>query len=209
MSDSVLNTFYIQQRIDRWQAGDCSAMDELYRKCGDRMEYLARKMIKSYPWLRGVADAEDVLQDGFVRLIHSLKSMRPTSSRDFFNLSAVHIRRELIDLSRKVKARPELTRREQTASNDGREEHVAPSSASPDELDLWCRFHEAVEVLPVEQREAFSLVFYHGWSQQEIAELFQVNVRTVRRHWKDACDALQSALGDEVIRRLGGEAEPS
>ena len=28
------------------------------------------------------------------------------------------------------------------------------------------------------------LTFYHGWTQAEIAELFQVDERTIRRRWQ-------------------------
>jgi DNA-directed RNA polymerase specialized sigma24 family protein len=40
-----------------------------------------------------------------------------------------------------------------------------------------------------------SLVFYHGWTQAEIAELLRVTERTVRRYWQAACLKLSQALG--------------
>jgi DNA-directed RNA polymerase specialized sigma24 family protein len=39
------------------------------------------------------------------------------------------------------------------------------------------------------------LVFYHGWTQAEIAELFGVTVRTVQRQWRSACVKLTESLG--------------
>jgi DNA-directed RNA polymerase specialized sigma24 family protein len=36
------------------------------------------------------------------------------------------------------------------------------------------------------QREIVALFYYHGWTQAQVTELFQVNVRTVRRSWESA-----------------------
>ena len=42
------------------------------------------------------------------------------------------------------------------------------------------------------------LTFYHGWTQTQIAELFRVDERTVRRRWQAACQALHKALGGQL-----------
>lgn len=75
---------------------------------------------------------------------------------------------------------------------------MADERGTPDDLDLWCRFHEAVEQLPPEEREVMGLAFYHGWTQVQIAELFQVDERTVRRRWQAACLKLSKLLGDTL-----------
>ena len=69
---------------------------------------------------------------------------------------------------------------------------------APADLDRWAQFHTAVENLPSEQREVIGLTFYHGWTQAEIAELFQVDERTVRRRWQAACQALNETLGGQL-----------
>src|SRR5262249_4460895 len=65
-------------------------------------------------------------------------------------------------------------------------------------LERWAAFHEAVETLPAEQREVVGLTFYHGWTQAEIAALFAVDERTVRRRWQAACVKLNEALGGDT-----------
>jgi DNA-directed RNA polymerase specialized sigma24 family protein len=42
------------------------------------------------------------------------------------------------------------------------------------------------------------LVFYHGWTQAQIAELFQVDERTVRRRWQAACLRLNRLVGEKL-----------
>jgi DNA-directed RNA polymerase specialized sigma24 family protein len=84
------------------------------------------------------------------------------------------------------------------------------------DLDLWSAFHEQVEWLPAEEREVVGLTFYHGWTQAQIAELFGVDERTVRRRWRRACRQLTQALGGHLpgeggkalVREVGRERNP-
>ena len=162
---------------------------------------LARKMIGRFPNVRVLADTDDVLQDAMLRLLHTLTRLHPATERDFLNLAAVHLRRTLLDLSRRVASRPDLHRRrsmlESEDSRDDPIEDLADPGPPPEDLERWCRFHEAIEGLPVTEREVMGLVFYHGWSQQRIAELFQVDERTVRRWWRHACDRIARELGGQ------------
>ena len=65
------------------------------------------------------------------------------------------------------------------------------------DLDRWCQFHQEVEKLPAREREVVGLIYYHGWTQAQVAELFQVNVRTVRRWWESALVELHRVLKSE------------
>ena len=38
----------------------------------------------------------------------------------------------------------------------------------------------------MEEKEVVSLIFYHGWTQAQVAAFFQVGERTVRRWWVSA-----------------------
>ena len=118
--------------------------------------------------------------------------------RAFYALAPQHLRFHLLDLARRFRhgvPRP-------------LHEHPEPLDAGTDpaeqgDLQRWAALHEAVEMLPAEQREVFGLRFYHGWSWAQIAELLQVNERTVRRHWLRAGVALSEALAGQAP---GGEA---
>jgi RNA polymerase sigma factor (sigma-70 family) len=70
-----------------------------------------------------------------------------------------------------------------------------PGSAVED-LERWAAFHEGVAGLPAEEREVVGLVFYHDWKQAEVAELFQVNERTVRRRWESALVTLRGQMAE-------------
>ena len=80
---------------------------------------------------------------------------------------------------------------------NGLVEHAA-LQVDEEELELWTRFHENVAALPDEEREVVGLKFYHGWTEKEIAELFQVSDRTIRRWWVSACVRLEKSMGGQM-----------
>lgn len=197
MPDAELNTFFMQGCIDRYRAGERNAMDDLLRAAGSRLEKLAKHMTRTFPNVRDQADSGDVLQGSLVRLLRTLQTLRPATTRDFFNLAAVHIRRELLDLARRCKKRKNDVALALQDDSDHSPAAPPPVAAEtgPD-FDLWVRFHEAVDALPTEEREVVGLVFYHGWTQVKIAELFGVDERTIRRRWATACDRLRQDMGE-------------
>ncbi len=194
MTDPSLDTIVLQDCLDRWRAGEKGAADELLRRAGARLEKLARRMTRSFPNVRSMVEVDDILQNSLMRFLRTLLTLRPETTRDFFNLAAVHIRRELLDLARSCRIRRTVQLDDSQSGNAIPREPAAPDDVGPDS-DRWVRFHEAVEDLPIEEREVVGLVFYHGWTQDKIAELFQVDERTIRRRWSSACQRLRKMAG--------------
>jgi RNA polymerase sigma factor (sigma-70 family) len=198
-ADSSFDTLQLHDYLDRYRAGDRAATDAFLRRVCGRLERLARSMLRGFPSVRRWADTDDVLQSALMRLLRTLQATRPESTRHFANLAALHIRRELIDLARHFRNR--LDRPGGAADSqdgDGAADPVDPGSDAADELDLWTAFHEQVDQLPAEEREVVGLTFYHGWAQAQIAELFQVDERTVRRRMRSAALKLTGALGGRL-----------
>ncbi len=199
MTDPPLNTAGLQEYIQRWQAGDRSGADELLRVTGRRLEKLSRRMYQTFPNIHDQADSGDVFQNSIIRFLTSLKKLQPTSTRDFFNLAAVHIRRELLDMARRCRKKTILPLGHPDDSDSPSPCQFASLEIEPTEdFELWVRFHEAVDRLPLAEREIVGLVFYHGWTHARIAELFAVNERTIRRRWASACERLRKIVGKEL-----------
>jgi RNA polymerase sigma-70 factor (ECF subfamily) len=204
MADTPLHTVQLQDWLQRIRGGNLAARDELLLSICGRMEHLARKMLRNFPTVRNEADTGDVLSGALMRLMDAVQKMDPVPSttREFFGLAAQEIRRELLDLARYYSA---LKRR-----GPGRPVPLAHmgEAAEPidvpdrggdtEDLDRWAAFHQAVDRLPVEEREVIGLTFYHGWTQSQIAELLQVSDRTVRRYWQSAVVRLGEVLGGEL-----------
>jgi RNA polymerase sigma-70 factor (ECF subfamily) len=199
LSEPTFHTTLLHQYLDGIRSGDRQACEALARAVLGRLERLSRCMLRHFPTVRPWADTDDVLQGTLIRLLRSLHELRPVSTRDFANLMATHMRRELLDLARRFRRRCDAG---VDVQRQEKEELLAevpsPEVGDAEELELWSAFHERVEQLPAEEREVVGLIFYHGWTQAQIAELFGVNERTVRRHWRSACRRLNEALGGRL-----------
>jgi RNA polymerase sigma-70 factor (ECF subfamily) len=195
----TFHTTLLHHYLDGIRAGDRQAGEALAQAVFARVERLARCMLRDFPTVRRWADTDDVLQGALARLLRAPPAMRPASTRDFANLAAVQIRRELLDLARRCRDRLEpLADGAADAGAQPLWQVPEREGTATDDLERWTAFHEQVEQLPVEEREVMSLTFYHGWTQAQIAELFGVDERTVRRRWRSACCQLSAALGGRL-----------
>ena len=204
MDDNTLNTTRLKALVARIAAGDKAARDELLRAVAGRLEVLARKMLWRFPNVRRFAETDDVHNGALVRLVRALENhVRPDSMRSFYGLAAEQIRRELIDLARHFHG-PRAQTLSLAVLQQGNHEFAAqgtwqPQAPENEHFERWCAFHEAVGQLPAEQREVVGLTFYHGWSQEEVAEVLQVTPRTVRRWWTAAMVTLRYDWKDDDL----------
>jgi len=190
--------------VERLQAGDRSAVNELIIHFERRLRALTRKMIREYPLVHRCEQTDDVFQKAVLRLCRALKEVSPGSTRELVRLSAAQIRRELLNLTRHYRSRPDLlsTVDPETAglASEGEFGIEVPARAlqrPADQalyLEQWTDFHEVVARLPEPQREVFDLIWYHGLSQQEVARVQGICVRTVKKRWHAARLAIYDAL---------------
>jgi RNA polymerase sigma-70 factor (ECF subfamily) len=199
MSEHSVDTQQLHQWLQRMQAGDLKARDELIRGVCGRLEELARRMMRRFPNVRHYAGTDDLLQNALLRLLRALEKLEaPGSMREFYALATQQMRRELLDLARHVASArgPRAALFSQLPQEDSSGfDAEAPAEEGAEQLEWWGRFHHQVESLPVEEREVVGLVFYHGWKHGEVAELFQVSERTVRRWLQSARRRLGEQLG--------------
>lgn len=204
MTDEALRTTSLHRLIDLIQKGNNQAKDELICRVVGRLERLTRKMLHSFPGVSPWEQTGDVLQNALIRLLHSLRKLRPDDTRAFFCLATEHVRRELIDLNRHYQGPCGLGKNQIvhdfSPSDDTGKVVLQPADPGPDiqDLERWQAFHEAVGLLSAEKREVFGLVFYHGWTQVQIAQLLQIHERTVRRLWQSACLDLNDAISGDL-----------
>jgi RNA polymerase sigma-70 factor (ECF subfamily) len=192
----------LDQLVGRLNAGDLAAREEFLLLAQGRLARLARRIFRVFRRLRRWEDSEDVLQSAVLRLLPLLASARLTSVEHFFQLAEMQIRHELIDRARHHFGRGRSRRMHELALPEEEWERQLAESTSggPNEilgLDRWSAFHEGVEELPVFQREVVTLIYYHRLKQAEAAQLLQVSVITVKRHW---CAALRK-LAASVTER--------
>jgi RNA polymerase sigma-70 factor (ECF subfamily) len=132
---------------------------------------------------------EDLLGALVERLMKAMEQARPQTVRQFFALANQHIRWELNDLARRLDERvPDVELADGFAA--------APNSSESGLSPNARRMLEAIDELPEEEREAFSLVRIQGMTHPEAAMVLGVSVRTVQRRVNRSFVVLEEKLRD-------------
>jgi RNA polymerase sigma-70 factor (ECF subfamily) len=199
MSDN--QSTILQQHLDRLQAGDLSARDGLLRHAAANLQRLVRRMLGDYPGVRRWEDADDVGQNAAVRLWKSLEEVRPATTRDFYRLAALQVRRELLDLARRYGGPNGLGARHDSVAPRGETSaglaEPGTSTLDPGRLAQWTEFHRLVDELPEPLHEVFDLLYYQDLPHAKAAALLDVSEPTLRRRWLEARLLLQQKLKSE------------
>jgi RNA polymerase sigma-70 factor (ECF subfamily) len=166
--------------VARVLAGDDRAFGAIVARYRDRYARFALHMLGS------MSDAEDVLQETFVRAYRALDRCSDTSRFDSWLFSI------LINRCRTAGARRK--RHEQSLVHDdgallrAAEDHPAERDAWREEIGA------ALAKLPAEQREAFLLKYVEELSYDEMAALTGVGTSALKMRVKRACDRLRVLL---------------
>ncbi|MGH7717847.1 MAG: RNA polymerase sigma factor [Gemmatimonadaceae bacterium] len=168
------------QIVARVQHGDTAAFEVLVRR------YLPRAVLIARQLLRDHHDAEDLVQDAFLRALDRIHTF--DARRDF----GPWFFRLLVNTGLNVRRARTLRLTEREAVD------VPAGDDGPDRLverrEVRERFTRAVDALPARQRLIVSLFEVHGFSGAEIAEMVGVTPATVRWHLHEARRTLRAAL---------------
>ncbi len=96
-----LRTTEFPDLLARLRGGDRSAADELLRRCSERLETMARVMLRRYPAVAAREQTADVVQEASLSLLAALRTLDVADTRNFYSLAATHVSRRLLDLARK------------------------------------------------------------------------------------------------------------
>lgn len=204
--EMTLRSQHVEALLARLQAGDLSARDELLQATCDRFTYMARAMKRDFPKVGRWEQTEDIVQNASLRLYRALEDVEIADARHFFRLVALQIRRELIDMARHYEGAHGLGHHHQTQrpvrsedSSGGSDRfEAAEVTNDPHAVAVWSELHETIEQLPDDQREVTELLWYHGMTQQDAADLLKVDVRTIKRRWRSARIYLHDKLHGEL-----------
>jgi RNA polymerase sigma factor (sigma-70 family) len=154
---------------------------------------MAQRMLWKYPGVGRWTDADDVVQNVFIRLHRSLVIVQPDSVGKLHGLVTLEMRRELLDLARRYFGP------EGIGTNYGGPVSDDPVSkeTEPHTLLEWTEFHEQVARLPNAEREVFGLIWYDGLTQSEAAAVLGVSLTTIKRRWQSARVRLREAMCDD------------
>jgi RNA polymerase sigma-70 factor (ECF subfamily) len=186
----------LQPLLDRLKAGDPAAVNDIITHCQERLRLLTRQMLRKFPGVRRWEETSDVFHDVVATLAVALREIPMDTPADFLRLAACHIRRRLIDLSRKC--RPELLPGPDSDESGPAAPEPSAGTDDPYNLAAWGEFHSKIDELPDEDQVLFDLIYYQGLTQPEAAVVLGVPLRTLKRRWQRARENLGRLLGGEL-----------
>ena len=194
--DEERTTASVQRFLDKL-AGDAPAepvVRALLDRAVRRLHQLCDALLhRGYPRLARPPlnlQADEMLSAVVERLLKALREARPGTVRQFFALANQHMRWELNDMARRLDKHQPFGELDESAV-------CAPPECSGSQVSPNARrILEAIESLPEEEREVFSLVRIQGMAQTEAADLLGVSAKTVRRRLTRCLLLLAEKLGD-------------
>lgn len=198
MSESSATTASIQRHLNdleqaRGHSSEASVVRAILLRSVERLRFLCSAMLyRSYPRLRQGPlnlDADELLSAVVERLLKALEHARPDTVRAFFALANQHMRWELNDLARRLDEKASATELAEAVA-------IAPESSGSQLSGNARRMLEAIEQLPEDEREAFSLVRIQGLTQSEVAKLLGVSTKTIQRRLNLSLLMLREAVAD-------------
>jgi len=173
------------------------------RQAFERLVAMHREGIyrMAYARLRNVSDAEDVVQDVFLRAYRTVGSLRePSMFRAWLYRIALNRVRD-VGRRRKILG---------VFGFGAREEPETHAATGPDGFDMlaakrfWERLDGFLETLSPIQREVFRLRFVDGLAIHEICGILGKNESTVKTHLYRAVERFREVAG--LFERTAGEA---
>ena len=193
-------TLVIQSCLQRAKAGDPQAREELIARFSARLREMARRMVLARHRIARADQFEVLIREAANRLESVLATLTPASVDEFFRLGAVHLRSELRRLANDHlhPAETDVSLNiNQSDANTTSEMNPSDRPTLPEEADTWAqwlRFHIAAEKLPELEKRTFDLLWYHGLTQAEAAEVLGVSERQIKRNWNSARLILKSFI---------------
>lgn len=164
VSDSALVSLYI--------SGNESAFEQLVNRHKNKVFTTIILIVKD------TYTAEDLMQDAFIKAIHTMKSGRYNEEGKFSSWICRIAHNLAIDFFRKEKRSPMITLED--GSNVFNTLAFAADSAESLQIkeDTCTRLRELIQTLPQTQREVLMMRHYADMSFQEIADATGVSINT-------------------------------
>jgi RNA polymerase sigma-70 factor, ECF subfamily len=190
MSFSGLNnTLSEKQLFLDFQGGNHTVFDYFFDK------YYQGLCVYAYRMLKSNSEAEDLVQDFFVRILENRTTISIETSVKSYFIRSVH-NRCLDNLAhQKVKINHEQFRLKMMSEEDLQEYPLLDS-------ELAQQIESAIQNLPDGIRETFMLNRFENLSYQQIAKQENVSVKTIEYRISKALSILRKDLGDYLLLLL-------
>jgi RNA polymerase sigma-70 factor (ECF subfamily) len=183
--------------VEQCRNGDASAFDELVRRYKDRVYCVA------YRYLGNREDALDVSQEVFVRAYRGIGSFRGTAQvcTWLHSIAANLARNRLRDgarMGRNMGTSLDAMREQNPGIADTGDGHASPRESAIAE-ETQALLQQCLGELPEQYRLAFVLRTFDDLSYDEIAEVMECPVGTVKSRLNQARQMLRDRLREHAV----------
>lgn len=177
--------------IARSKQGDREAFNSLVDRYSSQVYNFAYRMTSNRE------DAEDIYQEAFIHAFRGIHSFRSDSAFSTWLFRIV--RNVYLDEVKRRRSRPSVSLEESIETEDGSiARDVEDDGPLPDEIiqtnERRRIVRRAISQLPSRQREILVLYDLHGFKYEEIADILEINVGTVKSRLNRARKSLRDRL---------------
>jgi RNA polymerase sigma-70 factor (ECF subfamily) len=166
-----------QKLVEKAQRGDKKAFGMLVEKYQRRLNRLLSRMV------RDQSEIEDIVQDSFIKAYRAINNFRGDSAfyTWLYRIGINTAKNHLVKLGKRPKAMNEVDIEEIENFEDAPDlrNHETPESTMMSS-EIVASVNQTIAALPSELREAISLREMDGLSYEEIADLMNCPIGTVR-----------------------------
>jgi RNA polymerase sigma-70 factor (ECF subfamily) len=152
-------------------------------------EHGAALLLFARPHVSSLADAEDAVQEGFIRFWRNRRRVR-----DSLPYLYSCVRSAAIDLRR---SRQRRRQRESWVAHDAEEAWFDTSVGDADRREA---IEQAMRSLPVELREVLVMRIWGRATFQQIGEALKVSSKTAAARYAEAIDSLCNLVSEDLVR---------
>ena len=166
-----------QELIDGCRKGDRGFQQALYQR------YCRKMLVVCLRYSKTTAEAEDILQEGFVKVFHALKDFRQQSKLETW-ITRIMVNTALNSQRKKLYLYPMVD----VETIDMPEDEISVSGIHFNQL------LEMVQALPQGCQVVFNLFAIEGYNHKEIADLLGISEGTSKSQYARARSLLQAKL---------------
>jgi RNA polymerase sigma-70 factor (ECF subfamily) len=180
-----------QKLVEKTQRGDKKAFSMLVEKYQRRLTRLLSRMV------RDQSEIEDIVQDSFIKAYRAINNFRGDSAfyTWLYRIGINTAKNHLVKLGKRPKAMNDFEIEDIENFEDAPDlrHHETPESTMMSS-EIITAVNQTIEALPIELKEAISLREMDGLSYEEISELMNCPIGTVRSRIFRAREAIAEKL---------------
>jgi RNA polymerase sigma-70 factor (ECF subfamily) len=156
--------------MDRTCEGDAAALEALFRATHRWLVAIA------YNYMRSAADAEDVVEEMFLKLWIRRDRIRVTGSvKSYLSVAIRNTALNHLD-RRRVEAKYAESSHSEPWVGGATTDDLERAPIAPEDME---RVRQAIDALPPRARETYCLYYHRGLTYAQIAQAMGVSIRTV------------------------------